>query len=93
VIGLAAFLFIHVAFVVTMSRTQMQLTPRDPVYSLPAIGAGLLIGKLCNGMVDHYWSRGALTMAWAAAGMGLSAYWYVRRRKVLLARMQMEAAR
>jgi O-antigen ligase len=93
VIGLAAFLFIHVAFVVTMSRTQMQLTPRDPVYSLPAIGAGLLIGKLCNGMVDHYWSRGALTMAWAAAGMGLSAYWYVRRRKMLLARMQMEAAR
>jgi O-antigen ligase len=93
VVGLAAFLLIHIVFVVTMSRTQMQLTPRDPVYSLPALGAGLLVGKLCNGMVDHYWSRGALTMAWAATGMGLSAYWYVRRRKVLLARMQMEAAR
>jgi O-antigen ligase len=93
VVGLAAFLFIHVVLVVTMSRTQMQLTPRDPVYSLPALGAGLLVGKLCNGMVDHYWSRGALTMAWAAAGMGLSAYWYVQRRKVLLTRMRLEAAR
>src|SRR5271170_858214 len=89
VVGLAAFLLIHVMVVITMSRTQMQLTPRDPVYSLPGLGAGLLVGKLCNGMVDHYWSRGALTMAWAAAGMGLSAYFYVRRRKVLLARRQL----
>ena len=86
--GLATFLLIHVVFVISMSRTQMLLTPRDPVYSLPALGAGLLVGKLCNGMVDHYWSRGALTMAWAAAGMGVSAYFYVRRRQMLLAKME-----
>lgn len=79
VVGVCTFLSIHVVFVLTMMKTQRMLLPGSPIYMLPALGAGLLIGKLCNGMVDHYWSRGALTMAWAAAGMGLSAYWYVER--------------
>ncbi|MDP9173950.1 MAG: O-antigen ligase family protein [Planctomycetota bacterium] len=95
VLGLATFLLIHVVLFVVMFRTQAQLSPSDPVYSLPALGAGLLFGKLINGMVDHYWSRGALTMAWAAAGMSLSAaHWvYLRNKQQRRAAVQKAAAR
>jgi len=32
----------------------------------------LVLGKLVHGMVDHYWSRGAIMIAWASVGMALS---------------------
>lgn len=83
VVGMATFLFIHLVFFVLMVQTTKKLVPTDPVYSLPALGCALLFGKLINGMVDHYWSRGALAMAWAAAGMGLSAYVWARRRELM----------
>ncbi|MBC7785844.1 MAG: O-antigen ligase family protein [Burkholderiales bacterium] len=86
VVGLATFTMIHVVFVLAMVKVQRHLTPKSPVYALPALGAGLLMGKFMNGMVDHYWSRGALMMVWAAAGMGLSAYWYVRHQRNLMQR-------
>jgi hypothetical protein len=37
-----------------------------------ALAGGLVLGKLAHGLVDHYWSRGALMIAWAMVGMALS---------------------
>jgi hypothetical protein len=40
-----------------------------------------MFGRLVHGMVDHYWSRGAITVAWAGAGMATYGYLIVRRRE------------
>jgi F0F1-type ATP synthase assembly protein I len=37
--------------------------------SLIAIAAALLWGRFVHGLVDHYWSRGAISIAWVALGM------------------------
>lgn len=79
ILGLATFMFMHLVFLVVMYKTEKLLSPLDPFYSLPPLGAALLVGKLMNGMVDHYWSRGALTLAWATAGMALAAYYHARQ--------------
>jgi hypothetical protein len=47
---------------------------------LLALGAALVVSRLAHGLVDHYWSRGAIMIAWAAAGMATFAFWEVKRR-------------
>jgi hypothetical protein len=44
------------------------------------LGAALVVSGLAHGLVDHYWSRGAIMIAWAAAGMATFAFWAVKRR-------------
>ena len=39
------------------------------VDSALVLAVALTIGRLAHGMVDHYWSRGPVTVAWAAVGM------------------------
>jgi hypothetical protein len=34
----------------------------------------LLFCQFTHGLVDHYWSRGAIMAAWAAAGMAIGVY-------------------
>lgn len=79
VVGLAAFLLIHAVFFVMVFRTHKYLARDSIEYSILLIGAALLLRHFCHGMVDHYWSRGAVTMAWGGAGMATYAYFIVRR--------------
>jgi hypothetical protein len=62
-------------------KTQKRLRRSDPLYSSVAIGGALMFGRLIHGMVDHYWSRGAITIAWAGAGMATYGYLVVRQRE------------
>lgn len=78
ILGLAAFLSIHLVFLRMVGSARRYLTPADPAFSLLAVGAALLIGKLVHGQVDHYWSRGQVLMAWAGAGMAVWAYFESR---------------
>src|SRR5207302_1484068 len=78
ILGLATFGLIHVVFFAMIWRTQKRLSRRNEMYSFLAIGSALLLGKLTHGMVDHYWSRGQLMMAWASVGMATSVYYAVR---------------
>lgn len=80
VLGLAALLFIHIVFFVMIWRTQKRLARTDKLYSLIAISGALVLNKLAHGAVDHYWSRGALMMAWTSAGTAVSVYYLVQRR-------------
>lgn len=77
-LGLLAFTLIHLIFFRMVWSTQRKLERTDPAYSFLAVGAALILGKLMHGMVDHYWSRGAVTLAWSAAGMALGTYYRVR---------------
>lgn len=69
VLGALAFGWIFWNFCGFVWRARKILPPSDPRFSLLSLGAALMIYKLVHGMVDHYWTRGALTNAWAGLGM------------------------
>jgi len=72
IVGLAAFLFIHVVFYWTTWRARPKLSPADPASSFLYLGPPLITAAFVHGCVDHYWNRG-LTLPWAAAGLALGA--------------------
>jgi hypothetical protein len=78
--GALTFLGLQFAIVNMVWKTQARLSRRDPLYSPVAIGGALILGRLIHGMVDHYWSRGAITIAWAGVGMSTYGYLIVRQR-------------
>jgi hypothetical protein len=79
--GAVTFLMIQFAILRMVWKTQLRLKRTDPLYSAVALGGALMFGRLVHGMVDHYWSRGAITVAWAGAGMATYGYLIVRRRE------------
>ncbi len=72
VLGLFCFMLIHVVFITVVWRARHKFSRDDPRFSLLCIGGALMLYKLAHGSVDHYWSRGALTIVWA--GVGMAAY-------------------
>ena len=77
--GVLAFLLINGMVVGMAWRLHNKLDPRDPRFSLVAIGAALVVNRFTHGMVDQYWCRGPLIWAWCAAGMMTAVYFEVRR--------------
>jgi hypothetical protein len=89
VLGLLAVILMHVVFFISVFQTYRHLA-RDSLHSsILLIGGALLLRHLTHGMVDHYWSRGAVTMAWAGAGMVGYSYFTVQRE---LRRRRLEAS-
>lgn len=80
VLGAAAFLLIHAAFFGMIWRAQKQIARSEALFSLLCIGGALVLNKLVHGMVDQYWSRGAVMAAWAGAGMATRAYYVALSR-------------
>jgi hypothetical protein len=78
--GAVTFIAIQVAVLNMVWKTQKRLSRLDPLYSPVAIGGALMLGRFIHGMVDHYWSRGAITVAWAGCGMATYGYLIVRQR-------------
>ncbi len=78
--GVLAFLLIHAVAAGMAWKIHKRLDPRDPRFSLVAIGAALVFQRFAHGMVDQYWARGPLIWAWCAAGM-MTAVWFEVRRK------------
>ena len=82
IIGLIAFGGIHVVYLRMIWVTHKRVPRTDTRFSILAVGGALVLGKLAHGMVDHYWSRGHLLIAWAAAGMATSVYYSTRPQLV-----------
>lgn len=72
VVGLLSFAWIYVAFYRLCWRSRRLLPPSDPRFSLLSLGCALMTCKVLHGMVDQYWGRGSITLAWGAAGMTLA---------------------
>ena len=68
-LGLIAFFFLHVAVIVMVWKALRRALPQSLSSSILAIALALTLGKFMHGLVDHYWSRGSLTMVWASVGM------------------------
>ena len=75
--GLVTFLSIFGTLLFMAWRAQKRINRQDPVFSLMAMGVGLMLGKFIHGCVDHYWSRGVIPV-WAGAGFVAYAYVYAR---------------
>jgi len=71
IIGLLAFASIFIVFYKWTWDLRKEITPEDPRFVFISMAVGLLTSRLMHGMVDHYWSRGVITMVWASIGMVL----------------------
>jgi hypothetical protein len=71
-LGLCAFLAVHLRFLAKVWGERLGTTGRLVGISPMPLAGALLLGKLLHGMVDHYWSRGAITVVWASVGIALS---------------------
>ena len=80
VLGLGGFLLIHVVFYRMLWKAQALIAPSETVFTLLCMGGALVANKFIHGLVDHYWSRGALMATWASAGMATRAYYDARNR-------------
>jgi hypothetical protein len=78
--GLAALAFIHVSIILMVWQASRRVPRTDPRFSYLALCVALVLGRLAHGFVDHYWSRGAITAAWASVGMATFVYVTSRRR-------------
>lgn len=84
--GLVTWLLIHLALTRMVWRDHRHVAPSELLFSLSALGGALVISKLVHGLVDHYWSRGAIMVAWCSAGMATHAHFIVRGRRAYRAR-------
>ena len=91
--GLVTWLLIHLALTRMVWRDHQYIAQSDILFSLSALGGALVISKLVHGLVDHYWSRGAIMVAWCSAGMATHAHFIVRSRMAFWARERWRRAR
>jgi hypothetical protein len=77
VLGLAAFLAVHIVFFAMIFKTHRYLRRDSIQFSLLLIGGALVLRHFAHGMVDHYWTRGAATLSWGGAGMAMYSYYVV----------------
>ncbi len=82
VLGAATFLLIHAVFLGTVVKIRRRLPPASPYVTFLTVGAALILCQFTHGLVDHYWSRGAVLAAWAAAGMVMGVYQMQRRGEI-----------
>ena len=80
VLGMGALFLIHLAFYRMAWRAQKWVTREDELFTVLALGSALVTDRLAHGLVDHYWTRGAMMLAWGGAGMATFAAWEVKRR-------------
>ena len=71
-LGLLAFLTAHGRLIVGVWLRRKTALIGDSGPSATALAGALVLAKLVHGLVDHYWSRGAIMVAWASVGMALS---------------------
>ena len=81
ILGLLTFGLLYAAFFRAVWQMRLKVLPKDPLFSLYAVGSALLVARLAHGMVDHYWGRGPTFMAWAAFGMFVAVFGAVRQRE------------
>ena len=80
VVGLVAFSLIHLVLLSMIWKSKKKLRRDDPLFPFVALAGALIASRLAHGMVDHYWSRGAITSAWASVGMATYVFYALRQR-------------
>ncbi|MCG8508437.1 MAG: O-antigen ligase family protein [Rhodospirillales bacterium] len=71
-LGLAAFLWIHFSAGRALLRSYHFALPGSLTLMTAGLAMALIFGRFTHGLVDHYWSRGAITAAWCMVGGALA---------------------
>jgi O-antigen ligase len=72
ILGLFSFLTIQVTYVVLVVRLVKTIPRSDTRFFLVVVSPTLMAVRLAHGQFDHYWVRGATTMAWVSVGLVLA---------------------
>ena len=72
VLGLLSFITIQVTYIVLVVRLMRVIPVDDPRRFLLVVSPTLMAVRLTHGQFDHYWVRGATTMAWVSVGVVLA---------------------
>ena len=88
--GLLTFLGLNATVVFMVQRTLRQVPTHTMASSVLVLAPALIIGKFMHGLVDHYWSRGSLTAAWATVGMAAFVIAETRRQRRLFERERLQ---
>jgi O-antigen ligase len=92
ILGLLSFLTIQIAYVVLVVRLVKSIPRTDPRFFLLVVSPTLMAVRLTHGQFDHYWVRGATTMAWVSVGVVLAIAADEKRRILRLKTRGLEVA-
>jgi O-antigen ligase len=84
ILGFLSFLTIQITYIVVVGRLIKSIPRTDPRFFLLVVSPTLMAVRLTHGQFDHYWVRGATTMAWVSAGVVLAIAADEKRRMLLL---------
>jgi len=79
--GLLAFLLVHVQIARMIFTLRKSISLTDPRFSILVITGALVTSKFVHGVVDHYWSRGTLSVVWACVGVMTGLHYAVRAQQ------------
>jgi hypothetical protein len=85
-LGLLSFFTIQVTYIVLVVRLVKSIPRTDPRYFLLVVSPTLMAVRLAHGQFDHYWVRGATTMAWVSVGVVLAIAADEKRRVMFIER-------
>jgi O-antigen ligase len=72
IVGFVLFLVALWTYFVIVIRISRKLPHSDPRFFLIAASCAVMVSRLGHAQFDHYWVRGASTIAWASVGMVLA---------------------
>jgi O-antigen ligase len=83
IFGLLSFFTIQLTYIVLVVRLVKSIPRTDHRYFLLVVSPTLMAVRLAHGQFDHYWVRGATTMAWVSVGVVLAIAADEKRRLLL----------
>jgi O-antigen ligase len=84
ILGGLAFLAIQVTYIIVVFRLLKSIPRADSRFFLLIVSPTLMSVRLAHAQFDHYWVRGANTMAWISVGVVLAIAADQKRRLLLL---------
>ena len=91
ILGMVSFLTIQVTYIVLVVALVKAIPRSDPRFFLLVVSPTLMAVRLAHGQFDHYWVRGATTMAWVSLGVVLAIAADEKRRLLLRRRRPLVA--
>jgi O-antigen ligase len=74
ILGFILFSVVLITYVAIVVRLLRFLRPHEPQFFVVTSSIALMMSRLAHAQFDHYWVRGASTLAWASVGMVLAIF-------------------
>jgi O-antigen ligase len=84
ILGLILFFIIQITYILLVIHLIQSIPRTDSRFFLLVVSPTLMAVRLAHGQFDHYWVRGATTMAWVSVGFVLAIAADEKRRILLI---------